>query len=98
MATVKQDVSLMLVNVPDEFIFWCHNGHVLRNMSERAGELKVMSDGTYSFHVTMEKNDFANWVRDIIKDEWLAASLLKARNRNQAARAVGDRVKALGKK
>jgi hypothetical protein len=85
----------MVTDVPVEFVFYCNNGNVLRNMNELASELKSMSDETYSYHANMEKNDFMNWVRDIIKDETLAINLQKARSRSQAARAVTDRVNAL---
>jgi len=42
--------------------------------------------------INPDKNDFSNWVRDIIKDEQLAKDLGKALNRAQAARSVAERI------
>jgi len=95
MVGTTKTANVMVTDVPVEFVFYCNNGNVLRNMNELASELKSMSDETYSYHANMEKNDFMNWVRDIIKDETLAINLQKARSRSQAARAVTDRVNAL---
>ena len=95
MVSTTRTANAMLADVPVEFVFYCNNGHVLRNMSDLAGELKSMSDEAFAYHANSEKNDFVNWVRDIVKDETLAMSLQKARSRSQAARAVSDRVNLL---
>jgi hypothetical protein len=95
--TVRQETG-MLANVPEEYVFWCNNGHILHNMGELASELKSMSDETYAYHVNVEKNDFVNWVKDIIKDDSLVLSLQRARSREQAARIVADRVNFLRRK
>ena len=55
-------------------------------------------DETYAFHANTEKNDFANWVRDIIKDEGLSKELQKAPNRVRAAKLVANRIAILSKK
>jgi hypothetical protein len=34
-----------------------------------------MTDEIYAFHANAEKNDFTNWVRDIIKDKRLRRNL-----------------------
>lgn len=92
MVGTTKNANVMLADVPVEFVFYCNNGHVLRNMNELASELKSMSEETYFYHANMEKNDFVNWVRDIIKDETLAINLQKARSRSQASRVAADRI------
>jgi uncharacterized protein (UPF0147 family) len=57
-----------------------------------------MSGESYAIHVNMEKNDFANWVGDIIKDEGLAKNLRKAASQAQAAKLVASRVSAFSSK
>ncbi len=57
-----------------------------------------MSDESYAFHANMERNDFTNWVKDIIKDERLANDLQKAPNWAQAAKIVTNRTDALSSK
>ncbi len=92
---VKPDVRRFLANVPEEFVFWCNDGRVLRNLLELKDALTTMSDETYTYHVNAEKNDFANWVKDIIGDTRLANDLRKARSREEAARIVARRLAAL---
>jgi len=98
MATLKPETSRFLVNVPEEYAFWSYPGHTLRNMKELGDELRTMSNENYAYHVNAEKNDFANWVKDIIKDEKLAADLKKAPDRVQAARAVANRIAILSRR
>ena len=89
---VKLDAAKLLATVPEEHVFWCRDGHVFRDMSELGESLVSMSDETFAFHVNTEKNDFANWVRDIIGDEKLTRELTKSQNRTQAAQKVAERV------
>lgn len=91
----KQDVQKMLDNVPQEYVFRCHKGGIFTNMSELRDALSGMSDDDYAYHANSAKNDFGNWVRDIIKDESLASALSKAKGRQQAAKACADRLTAL---
>lgn len=60
--------------------------------------MTVISDETFVFHANAEKNDFGNWVKDIIKDEKLAKDLTKAQSRIQAAKSVAARVSFLSAK
>jgi len=46
----------------------------------------------------VEKNDFATWVQDIIKDETLSKNLRKTANQQQAAAIVSRRIAAISKK
>ena len=96
--TLKQEEKRLLANVPEEYIFRCCDGQILRNMEELGDALNTMTHETYVFHANKEKNDFANWARDIIKDERLAKDLQKAPNRAQAAKLVTSRRAALSKK
>ena len=70
--TLTTEAMQFLVDVPAEYVFWCEDGRVLRNLKDLADALATMSDETFAHHANTEKNDFSRWVRDIIKDEWLA--------------------------
>jgi len=96
--TLKQEAKRLLVDVPEEYVFRCCDGQILRNMKELGDALNTMTYETYLFHANKEKNDFANWARDIIKDERLAKDLQKAPNRAQAAKLVASRMATLSKR
>lgn len=88
----RSEAEALLAKVPDEFVFYCNDGRVLRDVKELGEALATMSDETYAYHSNEIKKDFGNWVRDIIKDEELAKELEKALTRAEAARAVAGRV------
>jgi hypothetical protein len=91
----KEQPVKFLAPVPDEFVFWCSDGKVFKDVKQLAEGLKSMSDGTYSYHCNMEKNDFYRWVKDVIKDDRLASDLATAITREQALKAVNSRLTAL---
>ncbi len=82
----------ILANVPEEYVFWCHDGGIYHNLMELRDALQMMADDTYCYHVNAEKNDFMNWVRDVIEDEELADELFHAANRGEAANQVNVRI------
>jgi len=95
---LRQDAERLLANVPEEYVFWCCDGQVLKNMKELGEDLTSMADETFAYHSNEEKKDFSNWVRDIIRDEKLARDLQKSLNRTQAAKRVAERVAFLSSK
>jgi predicted metal-dependent HD superfamily phosphohydrolase len=95
--TLKARAKRLMADVPDEYAFRCVNGHVLHNLRELEAELITISDQDYSFHVNPQKNDFARWVKDVIRDENLTKNLLKASGRAQAAKNVNNRLSDLAK-
>ena len=96
--TSKKEATKFLAEVPPEYVFWCHDGRTLRDMKELGKALSTMTEETFAYHVNMEKNDFSNWVRDVIGDEKLASNLQRARNRVQAANQVTSRISVLAKR
>ncbi|GEM_PF-861699 len=88
----KQDVVKFLARVPDEYVFWCHDGTVFHDMKELAEYLRTMSDETFAYHCNAEKNDFTNWVRDVMGDRKLAEDLAGVHDRTAAAQIVSQRV------
>ncbi|MBN1157326.1 hypothetical protein JXA85_06905 [Candidatus Woesearchaeota archaeon] len=86
-----------LQDVPAENVFWVQDGRVLKNLEELHMALSEMSDETFQHHVNEEKNDFHNWVRDVINDRMLAKELAKAKDKNAAHKKVKSRVQKLHK-
>jgi hypothetical protein len=81
-----------LGGVPQEKQFWCHDGKVLRSLPELGMALGQMNEETFRHHLSGSRNDFSNWVRDVIGDEKLSRDLLKSTTQAQAAKSVDDRV------
>ena len=68
--------------------FWVHDGPVLGDIGDLNRALKEMSDEQYSYHVNGEKNDFANWVGQVLQDPHCAEDLQHAKSRHAAQHVV----------
>ena len=91
-AQLKEQADKALAKVPEGYVFWCHDGSIFVDINELAAGLVTMSDETFAYHSNLEKQDFSNWVRDVIGDKQLADDLAKATSRLQAAEYVAARV------
>lgn len=88
----REEASRRLADVPAEKGFWCHDGRFFKNLGELGRAFDDMSDETFRYHSREERNDFGNWVRDVVGDQKLANDLIKARSRAQAGQAVAQRI------
>ena len=98
MTISKREAKKFLSDAPEEYVFRCTCGRTLRNMQELADELAAMTEEAFAYHVNAEKNDFANWVRDIIGDKRLVEDLMRAKDRVTVAKLTSERVALLRKK
>jgi len=80
-----------LSDVAADKVFWCHDGRVMKNLDELGVALREMSEETFRYHVTADKNDFSTWVQDVIGDRELSAVLKNSGTRSQAGKLVADR-------
>ncbi|MDO8490798.1 MAG: hypothetical protein Q7T04_02140 [Dehalococcoidia bacterium] len=95
---LSTDAERLLGNVHGQNVFWCHDSCIMKNLRELRDALANMSAEVFAFHVNGEKNDFANWVRDVVNDETLARQIERSRNRARTAQIVAERVNFLSTK
>ncbi len=91
----KKDAQKFLAKVPEQNVFWCNDGNVLRDINELKDALVRMSDQTFLYHSNHEKKDFSNWIRDVVGDIKLAQILETVPDRENAARVVEERCSVL---
>ncbi len=67
--------------------FYVHNGEVLKNLLDLADSLETMPNNVFIYHVNEQKNDFANWVKDVLGEPVLAEELylIKEKDKTQVA-------------
>ena len=80
---LPEDANLILNDVVPKHEFNIHMGTSIKNLQELAEALEIMDNDAFKHHVTKEKNDFSNWVKDIIEDVELSNDLLKAKTRKK---------------
>jgi len=90
-----EDAERILADASPEQCFWVNNGPIIRNLSEMADALGPMKDEIFSHHVNKEKNDFGNWVRDVLKDEELANDIARIKSKERILKKVQSRLKKL---
>ena len=64
--------------VPPELCLWLSNGRVIRSLKEMKSALEEISQDCFDAHFHEGKNDFADWVRDVVANKELAARLAQA--------------------
>ncbi len=87
-----QDTVRVLADVAGDKRFFCHDDRVIKNLTELVDCLTNMTEEVFRHHVTSEKNDFSNWVRDVLDDERLASKLKNVSNPSEAGKIVTERL------
>jgi len=85
-------VELWLRDVPQDKAFWFRDGRTASNLAELASALREIREETFEHHVLGDRNDFSNWVKDVIGDVTLANQLQKAATQASAARRLEMRL------
>ncbi len=67
---------------PDK-VFVLVNGQVLKNVKELADVLDKLEDVVFNHHVTNNRNDFANWLRDVFKEIDLAREIAGCKDKDK---------------
>lgn len=88
----------ILADVSPENYFYVCNGTVLKNIPDLHLLLKNIDSGVFNYHVNEGKNDFLNWVRDVIKDEVLTRNFGKCKTKDETLACVKRRISTLNRK
>ena len=74
--------------------FWVADGKILNSLLALQSALDEMEAAVYAHHVTKEKNDFAQWVSDVLCDKACASALTKAKTPTAARTVVVRHLKS----
>jgi len=72
-------------SIPEEKVFHTVDNYNLKNIQELYYYINNCDDGSFSYHVNSKKNDFANWVSDVLLFPTLSAKM----------RTVNDKLKTV---
>lgn len=87
MAKTKKTNSVKS-DVDQTKFFWLSNGRSLKNLNELADVLDSNDMAIWNFHVTADKNDFANWIEGVFEDVALGKAIRKVKNPKTAAKRI----------
>ncbi len=88
----KHDASNILADVAGDKRFFSQDGCTCKKLAELSECLSHMSPEVFSHHVNDTKNDFSNWIRDVLGDVTLANELSAVTTLNEAASMTSQRV------
>lgn len=98
MATMTaEDAKRIVSNTPPNKAFWVNNGPVIRSLAELSAAAKKLAPAQFMHHANKDKNDFAKWVEEVVRDPVLAKSVKLAKTKDELATAVASRIKQLQK-
>ncbi len=80
----KKKASKIKRNIKPEHHFGVADGTTVKNLFELAESLERMSEEIFNHHVNLERNDFANWVKNIHEEHELAKNLADAEHKHAA--------------
>lgn len=93
MVRVTQSVARQrLCDVAEDKLFWCQTGQVFKNLRDMEIAFGEMDDDIFRYHASETRNDFSNWVRDVIGDAKLARDIQNSTTRTQAGKAITSRI------
>jgi len=87
----------MEIENPNHYFYAC-NGDVLKSLEDLLNFLKNANEEKISTHLNEERNDFSNWIKDILKDKTLAKNFQKTLDKEKLIKAVERRIKSRNKK
>lgn len=70
--------------------FYASNGDVLRNKDDLLRFLRSVDEQTFHHHANSEKNDFANWTVDILKNKKIGKKLKRLHTPEEMADVIED--------
>ncbi|MFT4326378.1 MAG: hypothetical protein ACMXYK_02655 [Candidatus Woesearchaeota archaeon] len=91
---MKQVAQNILADVEKgkEFIFHQKGHRIVRNIVELRAEIEGMDVEEFFFHVGENRNHFADWVKDAVKDDTLAKKLRTITDQEETADAITKRI------
>ena len=82
---------------PDE-TFKAESGDEIKNLNQLLDVLNDISQDSFMHHVNDGKNDFANWIRNSVKDDELAGILERTLDFDKTKQIIKDRILLLEKR
>ena len=79
---------MQIMEIPHEKKFFLCNGDVISTVPELMERLKNMDPAHFNHHVNGERNDFANWVRDVFDNKKLARELSRIKTKEGMAKKL----------
>ena len=92
-----EDIKKILSNVSDFESFWFCNNTVASSLEELSKLLLEVDDTTFRYHLHKNKNDYEDWIKNIIGDEEFSKEISRVKTRITLSKKIEERVDFLKK-
>ncbi len=92
-----EDIKKILSNVSDFESFWFCNNTVASSLEELSKLLLEIDDTTFRYHLHKNKNDYEDWIKNIIGDEEFSKEISRVKTRVTLSKKIEERVDFLKK-
>ena len=79
-------------DAPPHLYFWTKRGIAVRSLPELLTILEQMDDETFRHHVTHEKNDFSEWIKNVFHEKSLAEEVSNLSSKEGMIEAIRRRL------
>jgi|GEM_PF-6655182 len=83
--------------LPEQY-FILRNGQTVKSLAELVEAIDYIDDSTFEHHVSEYRNDFANWIRDVVGDVELASAVQAAEDKAGVLRELLDHKRQVARK
>lgn len=73
--------------------FYVCDGQVISKLNDLPSTIENMNDGTYSYHVNGDRNDFSAWIDSVFGMKDLAVKVYKSKTKAALIKAVNSYLK-----
>jgi len=87
----KKSLKSLAHDAPPERCFWVNNGPIVKNVAELTAAVRAMSDEQFDYHTKRNGNDFAQWIKDVLRNSTLASVVVRAKTRTGLLRALSTK-------
>lgn len=81
-----------LDDVHHDYHFITHQGSPIKNVHELLAYVKDLNNETFGDFVNEEKNDFYNWIKYAVKDDYLAKQIEGVKSKKDVTKEIRDRI------
>ena len=85
----------LLREVEKEREFHSYSGNRIRSVEDLHDILIKMDEREFMFHRNNSKNDFYNWVKNVVEDIKLANDIARAKTKQTTVKRVDERIRIL---
>jgi len=81
----------MSSDMPHEKMFFLKDGRAFHNVKDLAKAVEEMPKEEFMGHVNAEKNDFYNWIKEVVGNNKLATSIKNIKTQKTMAKKMRGR-------